>query len=60
MKEIKGDFVSITWLVQYLNLSKMKIYSLMKNDKLPYYRLGRRYYFKLTEINEFINSKKLQ
>ena len=60
MKEIKGDFVSITWLVQYLNLSKIKIYSLMKNDKLPYYRLGRRYYFKLTEINEFINSKKLQ
>lgn len=60
MKEIKGDFVSITWLVKYLNLSKMKIYSLMKNDKLPYYRLGRRYYFKLTEIDEFINGKKLQ
>jgi excisionase family DNA binding protein len=60
MKEISGDFVSITWLVKYLNFSKMKIYSLMKNDKLPYYRLGRRYYFKLTEIDEFINGKKLQ
>ena len=60
MKEINGDFVSITWLVKYLNFSKMKIYSLIKNDKLPYYRLGRRYYFKLTEIDEFINGKKLQ
>lgn len=60
MEETKGDFISITRLVKYLNLSKMKIYSLMKNDKLPYYRLGRRYYFKLTEIDEFINGKKLQ
>ena len=60
MKEINDNFVSITWLVKYLNLSKMKIYSLMKNDKLPYYRLGRRYYFKLTEIDEFINNKKCQ
>ena len=60
MKEINGDFVSITRLVKYLNFSKMKIYSLMRNDKLPYYRLGRRYYFKLTEIDEFINNKKCQ
>ena len=60
MEDIKSDFVSITWLVKYLNFSKMKIYSLMKNDKLPYYRLGRRYYFKLTEIDEFINNKKCQ
>ena len=60
MKEINGNFVSITWLVKYLNLSKMKIYSLIKNDKLPYYRLGRRYYFKLNEIDEFINNKKCQ
>jgi excisionase family DNA binding protein len=60
MKETQGDFISITKLVKYLNLSKMKIYSLIKNDKLPYYRLGKRYYFRITEIDQFINSKKLQ
>ena len=60
MEENKSDFISVKMLAKYLNVSKMKIYDLMKNDKLPYYYLGKRYSFKLNEIEKFLISKKIQ
>ena len=60
MKEIKSDFVSITYLAKYLNLSTTKIYELIKKNNLPCYRLSRNYSFKLSEIDKFIISKKIQ
>ncbi len=60
MEEIKSDFIGMTILKKYLSISVGKIHDLMKNDKLPYYRFGRKYFFKLQEIDEFFKTKKLQ
>ncbi len=60
MEENKNDFINLTGLIKYLNLSRIRIYKLIKHEKLPYYKLGNRYYFKLMEIDEYLSSKKLQ
>ncbi len=60
MEEIKNNFIGIEKLSKNLNLSRGKIYDLIKNHKLPYYRFGKRYSFKLNEIEKFLISKKIQ
>jgi excisionase family DNA binding protein len=61
MKAIKGDFIGITELQKYLNISLAKIYKLIQNDNLPCYRFGsRNYKFRIVEIDKYIESKKLQ
>lgn len=60
MEEIKNNFINLTELIKYLNLSRVRIYELIKHEKLPYYKLGNRYYFKLTEIDVYLDTKKLQ
>jgi excisionase family DNA binding protein len=60
MEEIKSEYVGIAYLAKYLNLSKTKIYELIKKNKLPCYKFSKNYRFRLTEIDQFINSKKIQ
>ena len=60
MEESKNNFIGIEKLSKNLNLSRQKIYDLIKNYKLPCYRFGKRYSFKLNEIERFFNTKKLQ
>ncbi|MHB1646224.1 MAG: helix-turn-helix domain-containing protein [bacterium] len=60
MEEIKSDFVGVAYLTKYLNLSKTKIYELIKKNNLPCYKFSKNYRFKLQEIDEFISHKKLQ
>ncbi len=60
MEEKENNFIGLPKLIKYLNLSRIRICKLIKHEKLPYYKLGNRYYFKLTEIDEYLSSKKLQ
>lgn len=56
--------LSIRQLAKYLNCSLPTIHLLKKEGIIPYYRLGRKIYFKKTEIdacayvgNRFLNKK---
>ena len=60
MEENKNDFIDLPKLIKYLNLSRIRIYGLIKHDKLPCYKLNNKYYFKLAEIDQFLSSKKNQ
>jgi excisionase family DNA binding protein len=59
MEESKNDFIGIGKLIIKTNLSRTKIINLIKNDKLPAYRLGKNYFFKLSEVERFFNTKKI-
>ena len=59
MEESKNDFIGIGKLTRKTNLSRTKIINLIKNDKLPAYRLGKNYFFKLSEVERFFNTKKI-
>ena len=60
MEEIKSDLIDLPKLKKYLNISQGKVYSLIKRSDIPYYKLNGRYYFKTSEIDNFMMSKKIQ
>lgn len=60
MEDIKSNFVDMKTLKKYLSVSGGKVYDLMNNDKLPYYKFGKKFYFRLVEIDEFFATKKQQ
>jgi len=42
--------LTVEEIAEYLGVSKVTIYSWKKEGKLPFYRMGRRVYFKKSEI----------
>ena len=56
MTEIK-DVMSIIELSAYLGIGKSKIYSLIRQKKIPASRIGRQYRFSKTVIDEWLKEK---
>lgn len=59
-KKIKQEEVLLnpTEVVKMLRISKVTLQKWMKVGKVPYYRLGRKVYFKESELLETINFRK--
>ncbi|MGD0230077.1 MAG: excisionase family DNA-binding protein [Syntrophorhabdales bacterium] len=45
-------------LSQYLGIKKSTLYALVERKEIPFYRIGRLARFKLSEINEWLLTKK--
>lgn len=50
--------LSVEEVANYLGVSKDTVRAWVKKETLPYYKIGRFYKFKLTEIEEWIQSGK--
>jgi excisionase family DNA binding protein len=55
--ESKKPFLSMEEATKYLNVTKHTIYGWTHNNKLPYYKAGRRIYFSIDEINNWVLNK---
>ena len=44
----------------YLSMSEDTVRTWIKEGKLPFYRVGKRYKFKISEVDEWIRSGKMQ
>ncbi len=49
------ELMKIEEVAEYLYLKKQTIYGFTSRRKIPYIKIGRRVYFKRSEIDEFLN-----
>lgn len=47
----KEDFVNVKLLAKHLGVAKSFIYKLITEKRLPYYRVGSKFLFKLSEVD---------
>lgn len=53
------EFLSLAEACEYLNLSRHTLYSYVKKELLPFFKLqNRRLYFRISDLNNFILNKK--
>ena len=50
-------FIDLEEATSYLNLSKHSIYSLTSRNEIPYYKRGRKIYFSIDELNNWVLQK---
>ena len=56
-KDMKVEkWVGVEELVEYLSITKRTIHAWIQNGKIPGYKVGRFYRFKLSEVDEWIRS----
>ena len=52
--------MEIEEVAKYINLSKVSIYGLTNRKQIPHYKVGKKLFFKKSEIDNWINSKKVK
>lgn len=55
-----SDFLSIEEAAEIVNLSKNTIYGMVSKREIPFYKRGKKLYFKSGELQEWIGSQKVQ
>jgi len=57
IKDSKKPFMDLNEATQYLNVKKGTIYAWTCKNEIPYYKVGRKLYFDVDEINEWVLNK---
>lgn len=52
-------WVNLEDIAEYLSVSKDTIRSWMKENKIPFYRAGKRYKFKISEVDEWVRNGRI-
>ena len=52
-------WVNLEHIADHLSVSKDTVREWIKNGKLPYYRAGKRYKFKISEVDEWLREGKI-
>lgn len=58
-KESKDDFLTIQQAAEFLKLSVPTIYSKVSKRQLPFMKRGKRLYFSLKELSDYLNGGKI-
>lgn len=58
MEQEVEKWVSLEEISKHMGLSKDTIRNYIKKDQIPYYRIGKQYKFKVSEIDDWIESGK--
>lgn len=58
MKEIENRYYSMPEIMQYLGVSRDSVLRWIATKDMPAYKLGKNWKFKISEIDEWINSGK--
>ena len=57
---VEEKTMDIIELANYIKVAKTSIYGLTNQKKIPHYKLGKKLYFKKSEIDEWIFSKRIK
>lgn len=52
-------WVNLEDIAEYLSVSNDTVRAWIKSGKLPYYKAGKRYKFKISEVDEYVRSGKI-
>lgn len=56
MEREAEKWVNLEEIAEHMGLSKDTIRNYIKKDQIPYYRIGKQYKFKISEIDAWIES----
>ena len=59
MVDINDKWVNIEDIAEYLSITEDTARTWVREGKLPAYRVGKRYKFKLSEIDEWVRSGRI-
>ncbi len=59
MEELKDKWFNIEDIADYLSITEDTARAWVREGKLPAYKVGKRYKFKLSEIDEWVRSGKI-
>ena len=59
MAQALGKWVNLEAVVEYLSVSKDTIRAWIRENKLPFYKAGKRYKFKISEIDAYVRTGKI-
>ena len=52
MTDGKEDYVGVKKIAQHLGIAKSFVYKLIAMKKVPYYKVGSRFLFKISEVDD--------
>lgn len=55
-----ASWVNLEDIARHLSLSEDTVRTWVKENKLPYYRAGKRYKFKISEVDEWVREGKIK
>ena len=56
LKEVTEEIMTVEQLSDYLTIARQTIYEKCSKKEIPYFKAGKRLYFKKNVINDWINS----
>ena len=59
MQETTEKWVNLEDIAEHLSVSTYTVRTWIKNGKLPVYRAGKRYKFKISEVDEWVREGKI-
>lgn len=54
MENQPEKWVNLEDIAEHLSVSKDTVRNWIKNGKIPYYKAGKRYKFKISEVDEYV------
>ena len=60
IEELKDKWVNLEDIAEYLSVTEDTARTWVREGKLPAYKVGRRYKFKLSEVDEWVRSGKVK
>lgn len=60
MEELKDKWFNIEDIAEYLSITQDTARTWVREEKLPAYKVGRRYKFKLSEVDEWVREGKIK
>ena len=60
MEELKDKWFNIEDIAEYLSITQDTARTSVRDGKLPAYKVGKRYKFKLSEVDEWVREGKIK
>ena len=60
IEEIRDKWVNLEDIAEYLSVTEDTARTWVREGKLPAYKVGRRYKFKLSEVDEWVRSGRIK
>jgi excisionase family DNA binding protein len=54
------ELLDVKAMAAYLQITKHGIYGMIKNNTIPYYKNGKKAYFKRSEIDRMLNNERIK
>ncbi|MCL4321999.1 MAG: helix-turn-helix domain-containing protein [Deltaproteobacteria bacterium] len=58
IENMKPGYIDLKQLSDYTSISRPQVYNLIKQKKIPHIKLGAKYVFKISDIDEYMDKNR--